>query len=122
MFGLASLLLGPSSWGAPADYRFETTQPQFRMGGSVPIVVRLTHVPSGKLVSDAIIFQTRLEMTVRGMDPMRAKATMPKPAGPGLYTLQAPLTMAGAWTLHLSAKVQGEKDTVVGTVTFTVIE
>jgi hypothetical protein len=57
-------------------------------------------------------------MAMQGSAPMRVKASLPKSTGGGLYALQAPLNMAGQWTLHLSAKVQGEKDTVAGAVTF----
>jgi hypothetical protein len=107
--------------GAPADYRFEATQPRIKMEDNARVVVRLVHVPTGKLIPDAIIFQTHLEMAMQGAAPMRAKASQPKATGGGLYALQAPLNMEGQWTLHLSAKVQGEKDTVAGAVTFTTI-
>ena len=37
---------------------------------------------------------------------------------PGVYRFKADLTMAGQWALKLMAKVQGEKETVQGTVVF----
>jgi hypothetical protein len=37
---------------------------------------------------------------------------------PGVYRFKADLTMAGAWALQLVAKVQGEAETIAGTVNF----
>jgi hypothetical protein len=37
-----------------------------------------------------------------------------------VYAFKAPLTMAGRWLLTVSAKVQGEPDTVIGKVIFNV--
>jgi hypothetical protein len=120
--GLLGLTAPSLTLGASADYRFEATQPRIKMDDNARVVIRLIHVPTGKPVPDAIIFQTHLEMAMQGSAPMLVKASRPKATGGGLYALQAPLNMEGQWTLHLSAKVQGEKDTVVGAVKLTVIE
>ncbi len=119
--GLQGFVARSPTWGAPADYRFEATQTRIQMDDTARVVVRLIHVPTGKPVPDAIIFQTHLEMVMQGSAPMRVKTGLPKATGAGLYALLAPLNMEGQWTLHLSAKVQGEKDTVAGAVTFTAI-
>jgi hypothetical protein len=120
--GLLSIAAPSFTLGAPADYRFEATQPRIKMDDNARVVIRLVHVPTGKPVPDAIIVKTHLEMAMEGMAPMVAKASRPQATGGGLYALQAPLNMAGQWSLHLSAKVQGEKDTVVGAVKLTVTE
>ena len=50
---------------------------------------------------------------------MEAKHTAAEPAGePGVYRFNADLTMAGGWALKLMAKVQGEPETIEGTVVF----
>ena len=50
-----------------------------------------------------------------------AAAIVPLPSSePGVYAFKAPLTMTGRWLLTVSAKVQGEPETVTGKVIFTV--
>ena len=100
----------------PQDYRFEAVQPQVKSSNDTQIAVRLIHVPTGKAVTDAVIFQTRLDMSPMGMGDMTVKATPAKTQEPGLYQFQAPLSMEGDWALQLSAKVPGEADTVRGSV------
>lgn len=41
---------------------------------------------------------------------------------PGVYKFRADFTMAGGWALWLQAKVQGEPETVQGTVVFRAAE
>jgi hypothetical protein len=84
------------------------------------IKVRLLHLPDGKPVSGAILIEPKLDMGPEGMASMTAPA---KPAGAseaGIYQVEAEPEMAGNWALHLSAKVQGERDTVSGTITVAV--
>jgi hypothetical protein len=52
------------------------------------------------------------------METMTAPITLAKAAEPGTYSFTTDLTMAGRWLLTLSAKVQGEQETVIGMVTF----
>ena len=69
---------------------------------------------------DATIVQTRLDMAPDGMADM-ATAIVPLPSPePGVYAFKAPLTMAGRWLLTVSAKVQGEPETVIGKLIFKV--
>jgi len=56
-------------------------------------------------------------MSPDGMPTMAAPLT-PVPGGEGTYAFKADLPMAGGWLMTLSAKVQGEADTVTGKVTF----
>jgi len=39
---------------------------------------------------------------------------------PGVYNFKTNLPMAGHWLLSIAAKVQGEPETVVGKLTYTV--
>ena len=111
-----------TSYAAPQDYRFEAVPPQVKAGNNAQITVRLIHVPTGKPVTNAVIFQTRLDMSPMGMKDMTAKAIPVKVEEPGLYKFQAPLDMAGDWALQLSAKVPGENDTIQGSVKITAIK
>jgi hypothetical protein len=118
---MGSLVLAagaPRAEAAPQDYRFEPVQAQVKAGNNAQVAVRLIHAPTGKPVENAVIYQTRLDMSPMGMADMTAKATPMKADEPGLYTFQAPLSMNGDWALQLSAKVPGETDTVRGVVKF----
>jgi hypothetical protein len=82
------------------------------------VTVRLTHIADGKPVTGAVIFQTKTDMGPSGMGEMTGKVT-PRPADPaGLYHFRTETGMAGTWALTLAAKVQGETETVRGTVTY----
>ena len=105
-----------SAHAAPQDYRFEVVQQSLKKGQIVALDVRLVHVPSGKPVADAIVVQTRLDMSPEGMGDMAAKlAPQPSPA-PGIYRFETKVEMEGDWALALAAKVPGEAETIRGTV------
>ena len=53
-----------------------------------------------------------------GMAAMPGKVVPVPPGKDGLYHFTTATGMAGKWALHLSAKVQGETETVQGTVEF----
>ena len=106
------------SWSAAADYRFETAgKPQALPGGKSIVSVRLVHVPHKKPVPGAIIIQTKADMGPEGMAEMTAPMQAVTPKEPGLYLFEIQPGMAGKWMLTLAAKVQGEAETVRGSVT-----
>jgi len=73
---------------------------------------------SRKPVPDAVIVQTRIDTAPDGMATMASPiAPAPSPS-PGVYAFKTDLTMAGRWLLSISAKVQGEPETVIGKVIF----
>jgi hypothetical protein len=110
---------GPAFAGAD-DYAFEPVNAQIKSSNVATVAVRLVHKPSGKPMSAAAIVQTRIDMAPDGMASMAA-AIVPLPSSePGVYAFKAPLTMTGRWLLTVSAKVQGEPETVTGKVIFTV--
>jgi len=114
----ASFLAFQSSARAGAqDYRFELAgQPQPAQTGKIIVSVRLVHVPDGKPVSDAVIFETRADMGPAGMATMTApiKAI---PGQSGAYRFEVEPGMAGKWAITLAAKVEGEGETVRGSIT-----
>ncbi len=79
--------------------------------------MKLTHLPDGKPVPGAIIIQTKLDMKPEGMATMTVPAKASAAADSGVYQIESEPEMAGNWALTLSAKVQGERETVSGTVT-----
>jgi hypothetical protein len=118
---VSAILAGSSAaaWADPKDYRFEAVQPHVAVSPDTVVAVRLVHVPTGKAVADAIILPARMEMPMAGMAPMTTRVSPGRPDGKGAYTFTADLSMAGPWTLHLAAKVQGEPATIAGSVPFT---
>ena len=102
---------------ATGDYRFELAgNPQAAAGKSI-VAVKLTHVPDNKPVAGAVIIQTRADMGPDGMKEMTAPVKALPPKEPGVYLFEVEPGMAGSWMLSLAAKVQGEAETVRGSVT-----
>jgi hypothetical protein len=101
------------------DYAFEPVNPEMKKGEDVTLAVRLTNKQTGKPVADAVIFKTRVDMAPDGMAEM-VSAVAPLPSKePGVYAFKTDLPMAGRYQLTLSAKVQGESETVTGKVIVT---
>ena len=97
------------------DYRFELVgKPQLSAKKDI-VQIRLVRIADGKPVPDAVIFEIKADMGPAGMETMAApvKAMLPKN---GVYSFEVDPGMAGTWALHLAAKVQGEAETVRGTV------
>lgn len=94
------------------DYVFEPVNPEMKKGDAVTLAVRLTNKQTGKPVSDAVIFRTRVDMAPDGMAEMESPVEPLPPKEPGVYAFSTDLPMAGRYQLSLSAKVQGEAETV----------
>ena len=121
-FGALALLFSPatirSAAAAAKDYRFEVAQAQSASAGKTDVAVRLVHATDNKPVTDAVIFESKTDMGPAGMADMPGKVTPMPPGQDGLYHFTTQTGMAGKWALHLAAKVQGETETVRGTVEF----
>ena len=116
---MQTALLGAAFAGAslPAhaeikNYEFRLLQPTVQAGGDRIVAVRLVDRTTGKPVSDAVIFASRLDMAPDGMQEMVTKVTPMPGTEPGTYRFKANFSMAGRWQLSLGAKVQGETGTV----------
>jgi len=118
--GLLAVANSVAAFAAAEDYAFEPVTAEVRNGAGSELAVRLIHKPTGKPVAGAVIFRTRLDMSPDNMEGMIAKIEPVAEVEPGVYKFRANLSMAGGWALKLMAKVQGEKDTVEGTVVFEV--
>jgi hypothetical protein len=116
----ATLSLAASAAMAGAgDYAFEPVAPEMKKGDDVTLAVRLTNKQTGKPVADAVIFKTRVDMAPDGMAEMESAVTPLPSKEPGLYAFKTDLPMAGRYQVTLSAKVQGEPETVTGKVVVT---
>ncbi|MDA9441201.1 conserved exported protein implied in the cusBA heavy metal efflux RND system [Bradyrhizobium sp. CCBAU 51745] len=115
---IVSLAASAAMAGA-GDYTFEPIKAEMKKGDDVTLAVRLTNKLSGKPVPDAVIFKTRVDMAPDGMAEMES-AVAPLPSKePGVYAFRTDLPMAGRYQMTLSAKVQGEAETVTGKVIVT---
>lgn len=116
---LAASLLSVTAFAAASDYRFEVVRARPAGAGKTEVTVRLVKVPDNRPVSDAVIFQTRADMAPAGMPTMTGNVAPPQAdQQPGTYRFQVETGMAGSWGLTLTAKVQGEAETVRTTVIF----
>ncbi|MCK1708098.1 MULTISPECIES: FixH family protein [unclassified Bradyrhizobium] len=109
-------LVASAAMAGAGDYAFEPVNPDLKKGNDVTLSVRLTNKQTGKPVPDAVIFKTRVDMAPDGMAEMES-AVAPLPSKePGVYAFKTDLPMAGRYQVTLSAKVQGESETVLGKV------
>jgi hypothetical protein len=118
---LAAAFSSPSvsSWAAPSDYKFELVSATPAGAGKNTVAVRLVHIPDSKPVADAVIIESKTDMGPSGMAEMPGKVTTPKTDKDGIYQFETQNGMAGKWALAIAAKVQGEAETVKGTVEYT---
>jgi hypothetical protein len=114
----AAVALNSPAIAGAKDYVFEPVSAQIKRGDDVIVSVRLKHKATGKPVTDAVIVQTRIDMAPDGMADMASPLTLMPSIEPGVYSFKTEISMAGRWLLSISAKVQGEPETVVGKVTF----
>ena len=108
--------LHPVAVAGAADYAFEAVKPEMKKGDDVTVAIRLTHKATGKPVEDAVIFKTRVDMAPDNMADMESPVTALPAPEPGVYAFKTDLPMAGRYQVTLSAKVQGEAETVTGKV------
>lgn len=112
-------LIGLALVGAPRfafadikDYEFQLLDMTVQAGADKIVTVKLMNKKTGKPISDAVIFASRLDMAPDGMQEMVTKVTPMPATEPGAYRFKANFSMAGRWQLSLGAKVQGETGTV----------
>src|SRR5260221_3970687 len=106
-----------SALAAATDYVFEPVKAEVKKGDDVVVSVRLKHRATGKPVTDAVIAQTRIDMSPDAMAEMASPLTPVPSNEPGVYSFKTDLSMQGRWLLSIAAKVQGEPETVVGRIT-----
>lgn len=114
LIGLTVAITAPTAYADIKDYEFELVQPAVKVDPQAELAVRLVNNTTGKLVADAVIFATRIDMAPDGMADMAPKVTAMPSTEPSIYKFKANVSMAGRWQLSLGAKVQGESGTVEG--------
>jgi hypothetical protein len=120
MASVLGLAMATKALAAAQDYRFEAAGPLAKSGKATIVKIRLVHLPDGRPVIGAVIFQTRFDMGPDGMGSMTVPAKVVPASEPNVYQLELEPPMGGNWALSLSAKVQGETETVNGSVPITI--
>lgn len=121
-FAAAMSLISTAALAGANDYTFEAVAAELKKGDDVIVAVRLLHKLTGKLVTDAVIVRTRVDMAPEGMADMESPVVAVPANEPGVYAFKTDLSMAGRWLLSVAAKVQGEPETVIGKVVFKAIK
>lgn len=114
----AVLGVATTAVAAPDDYVFEPVQVEVKRGDDAVVAVRLKHKATGKPVTDAVMVTTRIDMAPDGMPTMAPPLTPVPSDEPGVYAFKTEISMAGRWLLSVAARVQGERELVVGKVIF----
>jgi hypothetical protein len=113
--------LASNSFAAAKDYRFELAgNTQKTANGTSVVSVKLVHLPDDKPVSGAVIIESKADMGPIGMAAMTApvKALPEQPAGTYRLEIQngGVWKKPANWALTLDAKVQGDRETVHGSI------
>jgi len=116
---LCAAALATPAHAAATDYKFELVGAQPAGPAKTDVTVRLIHLPDHHPVLNAFAFGVSAGMGAADIPSMPGEVTTGPAQPDGAYRYQIGTTMAGAWTLTLSAKIQGETQTVKGTVSFT---
>ncbi|MGI8851705.1 MAG: FixH family protein [Methyloceanibacter sp.] len=119
VIGTAVMNFPSPARAAADDYAFEPVKLELQKGDAT-VGVRLIQKSTGRPVADAVIVRTRIDMAPDGMPTMESPLTAEPSSEPGVYSFKTDLPMAGRWLLSIAAKVQGEPETVVGKITYTV--
>lgn len=100
--------------GTSGDYAFELVEREVKQGGGATVTVRLVDTRTGKVVPDAILFISRLDMSPDAMGDMTAPLEPVPNTLPGYYRFETDLPMGGGWALTLAAKVPGASKAIQG--------
>ena len=117
--GILPLIPG-SAVAAAQDYRFELAGPIVKSGNASLIKIRLIHVSDGKPTPAAIVINSKFDMGPEGMETMTAPVKPVPSNDPAVYQFEVQPSMPGKWAIEIAAKVQGEAETVRGSVTVSV--
>ena len=96
------------------DYAFELVDREVRQGSGATVTVRLVDARTGKVVPDATLFISRLDMSPDDMSEMSAPLEPVPDMLPGYYRFETDLAMRGGWALTLVANVPGVSGAVEG--------
>src|SRR5437899_10793284 len=101
-----------SAFAGANDYIFEPVKAEVKKGDDVVVSVRLKHKATGKPVTDAVIVQTRIDMSPDAMGEMVSPVT-PMPSNePGVYSFKTDFSMDGRWLRSMPGTAGGQPEHV----------
>jgi hypothetical protein len=109
------------AFAASGTYHFEQIGKPTVASGKDTVQVKLVNRAGDKIVSDAVIVESKVYMGSLSQPAMTAPLKA-LPAKNGIYKFVIGPAMAGNWLLHLVAKVPGDPATVSGTLTIAVVK
>ena len=105
--GAGVTLASSFSRGSSSDYTFELVEREVKQGYGTTILVRLVDERTGKVVPDAVLFISRIDMSPDDMGAMTAPLELQADSLPGYYRFETDLSMEGGWALTLAVKIPG---------------
>lgn len=112
LIGVGTAFAFSAPRGRSGDYAFELVDREVKQGGGATVMVRLVDIRTGKVVPDAILFTSRIDMSPDGMNAMTAPLEPMPDTLPGYYRFETDLLMGGGWALTLAAMVPGVADAI----------
>src|SRR3954470_11105802 len=85
--------LNDHAFAGANDYVFEPLKAEVKKGDDVVVSVRLKHKATGKPVADAVIVQTRIDMSPDAMGEMASRLIAVPSNEPGVYSFKTDLSM-----------------------------
>lgn len=104
------------AWAGAADYEFQPVKTTLPTGHDSEFAFKIIDKRTGKIVPEAVIFSTRLDMAPDGMEKMTSSHGPMPSSEAGVYRFSLNLSMAGGWRLLIAAKIQGEEETAKGEI------
>jgi len=96
------------------NYEFQLIEDVFQIGNRVVIPVRLLDKSTGDLVTNAMIFANRIDMTPDGKPDRDSELAALNSTEPGLYLFRTNLLEIGNWQLTLVAMIPGAEGIIEG--------
>jgi hypothetical protein len=106
--------IGFSAVGNPENYLFELLENEVPVGNRIEFSVRIINKTTGELVTDAMIFADRIDMTPDGNPDRSTQLAALNSDTPGIYRYRANLVVSGNWQLTLMTMIPGEPMMVEG--------
>jgi Cu(I)/Ag(I) efflux system membrane fusion protein len=116
---VALAVLTLPSWASGA-INLEVVTPEITVGDATRLDIRVLDADSQPVTAPVTVTALRLDMGPDGMEAMTTRAVVVPTDQPGMVRIEADFTMAGRWSLTLTASVNGVERT--GTVTLTAVK
>jgi len=95
-----------------SEYQLQAENPLVQGRGTGTVDLRLVHRTSGKVIDDATIVESDLEMPMNGMTPMSGRVQYVPVQGTSALRFVVSVPMEGEWLLAVIAKVPGEAEPI----------